>query len=219
MELAIILLFILVGMALVLAWSIGLGWLLSHILPFSLFEGSLLAMVASVIVGYVASRILRGLDLPLIEPELALEQRVDLPSYAIPHTRFYPTETDKTWEAWFRFELANRLYDALAASPRLTGYLDKSQRQELAIRLTDVGIALLKAKTGRGRQVRTRLVDWQGHMAKQGLKPYDEALLGLAMTTLHNTLATPLFERVVRTKLWDQPARVDLADEPPPASR
>ncbi len=114
MELVITLLLILAGMALVLVWSIGLGWLLSHLLPFSLFEGSLLAMAASVIVGYVASRILGSLELPLIEPETPLEQPVDLPSYAIPHTRFYPTEPDKSWEAWFRLELANRLYDTLA---------------------------------------------------------------------------------------------------------
>ncbi len=57
MELVIILQLILVGMAMVLVWSISLGWLLSHLLPFSLLEGSLLAMAASVIVGYVASRI------------------------------------------------------------------------------------------------------------------------------------------------------------------
>ena len=56
-ELAIILLVILVSIALVLAWSIGLGWLLSHLVPFSLFEGSLLAMAASVIVGVIASRV------------------------------------------------------------------------------------------------------------------------------------------------------------------
>jgi hypothetical protein len=218
MQLVISLLLLLVGMALVLVWSIGLGWLLSHLLPFSLFEGSLLAMAASVIVGYVASRILDSLALPWLEPEPP-EQLVDLPSYAIPHTRFYPSEPDKTWEAWFCFELANRLYDALAASPRVTGRLDKSQRQELAVRLADVGIALLKAKTGRGRQVRTRLADWQAQMANQGLTPYDEALLRLAMTTLHNTLAAPLFERVVRAKLWEQPARLDFADDLPPARR
>jgi hypothetical protein len=98
-ELAIILLLLLVSIALVLAWSIGLGWLLSHLLPFSLFEGSLLAMAASVIVGYIASRVWEGVDLPWVEPETPLEQPVYLPSYAIPYTRFYPTETDKTWKA------------------------------------------------------------------------------------------------------------------------
>jgi hypothetical protein len=56
-------------------------------------------------------------------------------------------------------------------------------------------------------------------MTKQGLKPYDEALLRLAMTTLHDTLATPTFERVVRSKLWDQPARLDPSDELPPTRR
>src|SRR5260370_42445254 len=91
-ELAIILLVILLGMALVLAWSIGLGWLLSHLLPFSLFAGSLLAMAASVIVGYVATRILRSLELPLIEPESLPEEPVELPSHTITHSRFYPTE-------------------------------------------------------------------------------------------------------------------------------
>ena len=153
----------------------------------------------------------------MVEPETPLEPAIDLPSYAIPHIRFYPTDTNKTWEGWFRFELANRLYDALAAAPRQTGRLDNSQRQELAVRLADIAVALLKAKTGRGRRLSTRLVDWQTHMTKQGLQPYDEALLRLAMSTLHDILATPMFERVVCTKLWDQPARLDLSDEPPPA--
>jgi hypothetical protein len=176
-------------------------------------------MAASVIVGSVASPILRGLELPLIEHETLAEQPVELLAHAIPPTHFYPTEADRTWEEWFRFELVNRLYDALAATPRLTGRLDKSQRQELAIGLTGIGIALLKAKTGRGRPVRTCLVDWQAQMTKQGLKLYDEALLQLAMTTVHHTLAAPLFEHVVRAKLWDQPAHLDLADEPPPGRR
>jgi hypothetical protein len=39
MELGIILLLILLGIVLVLAWSLGLGWLWSHLLPFSLLEG------------------------------------------------------------------------------------------------------------------------------------------------------------------------------------
>jgi hypothetical protein len=51
-------------------------------------------MAASVIVGYVASRLLDNLELPLIEPETLLEELVELPSYAIPHTRFYPTATN-----------------------------------------------------------------------------------------------------------------------------
>ncbi len=50
----------------------------------------------------------------------------------------------------------------------------------------------------------------------KGLKPYDEALLRLAMTTLNNTLAAPPFELVVRAKLWEQPAHFDLTDELPP---
>ena len=136
MELVVIVLVILLGIVVVLAWSIGLGWLVSHLLPFSLFEGSLLVMAASVIVGYVASRVLESVGPPWIEPDLAPEDLVDLPSYSIPLTRFTASETDKTWETWFRFELANRLYDALAAAPRVSGRQDKNQRQELAIRLS-----------------------------------------------------------------------------------
>jgi hypothetical protein len=209
-ELIVFLVLGLIGMALVLAWSIGLGWLLTRLLPFSLFEGSLLAMAASVVVGYLATRLMSAIDLPFTELEDADDDMA--PSrYDIPATRFYAAPSDRTWAAWFTYELANRLADALEQSPRVAGRLDKAQRQELAIRLAairlaEVAVALLRTKTGRAKHIRTRLVDWQQHMAKQDMKPYDEAILKLAMLTLHGMLTLPVVERVVRAKLWDRPA-------------
>jgi hypothetical protein len=45
----------------------------------------------------------------------------------------------------------------------------------------------------------------QQQMVKQDMKPYDEAILKLAVTTLHAMLTLPVFEHVVRVKLWDKP--------------
>ena len=205
----------LVGIVFVLAWSIGLGWLLTLLLPFNLFEGSILAMAASVIVASVASRILKTTDFPFNEPEEEDDDSFDLTTYTIPATRFYTSQAEQTWEAWVRFELANRIDNALLHSPRVTGRMDKNQRQELAIRLTDVAIGLLKAKTGRSKLIRTRLKDWQQQMIKQDLKPYDEAILRLAMVTLHRAVAHPMVDNVVRSKMWDKPAAIfDLVSNP-----
>lgn len=205
MELLVLLVLGLLGIVLVLAWSIGLGWLLTRLLPFSLFEGSLLAMMASVVVAYLATRLMRGIELPFTEFE-DVDDDLEPSSYDIPATRFYTSPIDRTWAAWFTYELANRLDDALKQSPRVTGRLDKAQRQELAVRLADVAVALLRTKTGRAKQIRTRLVDWQQQMTRQDMKPYDEDILKLAMTTLDGMLTLPEFERVVRAKLWDKPA-------------
>ena len=206
----------LVGIVLVLAWSIGLGWLLTHILPFSLFEGSLLSMAASVIVGYIATRMMGSMDLPFAESD-TIDDDIGLSAYSIPATRFYQTSADQTWEAWFRFELANRLDDALVEAPQVTGRMDKTQRQELAIRLADIAIPLLKAKTGKTKHIRTQLSNWRQHMTKQGLKPYDDNILRLAMTTVNQTISQQMFDNVIRAKLWDKSAAMfDLVQPPLP---
>ncbi len=204
-----------VGIIFVLGWSIGLGWLLTHILPFSLFEGSLLSMVASVIVGYVVTRLMSSVDLPFTEQSTDDEDELELPAYSIPATRFYQTQADQTWEAWVRFELANRLDDALVEAPQVTGRMDKTQRQELAIRLADIAIPLLKAKTGKTKHIRTQLANWRQQMTKQGLKPYDDHILRLAMTTVNQTILHPMFDHIIRAKLWDKSAAMfDIVNQP-----
>ena len=40
------------------------------------------------------------------------------------------------------------------------------------------------------------------------MKPYDEAILMLTMTTRHAMLTLPVFERVVRANLWDSLPRI-----------
>lgn len=213
MEVIVFVVLGLVGVALILAWSIGLGWLVSHLLPFTLFEGSLLSLVASALVGYLGSRLLTGPSFSLNEPMAEEGDWIDASTYDIPATRFYQLDAEKTWEAWFKFEGANRLYDELQQAPKVTGRMNPMQQQELAIRLMDIGVALLKTKTGRAKQIRTRLVDWQQSMTKQGLKPYDEPILRLAMSTLHRLVSSPPYERVVQNKLWDKPAVMfDLVD-------
>ena len=49
--LLLVLLIVVVSLALVLGIAIGIGWVLTLILPFTLFEGSLLGIIASIIVG------------------------------------------------------------------------------------------------------------------------------------------------------------------------
>jgi hypothetical protein len=94
--LAVVLILIIVLMG----WSLFLGWILSLIFPFDLFEGSLLAMLASGIAAYVF------VNSP--KPEDDAWENV-ISTHDIPSERFFKSDEDKTWENWARYEIANAI--------------------------------------------------------------------------------------------------------------
>jgi hypothetical protein len=195
----------LLGIILVLAWSIGLGWLLSHIVPFSLFEGSLMVMAATVIVAYIISRVARpgeGLDADDFD-DLDADEIGESLGYKIPSSRFYESEETKTWEAYFRYGLANNINLEFESNPRATGRMNESQVQELSIRLADVIVGLLKRRSARKRLVVT-VAELKKYMESLGQKPYDDDILMLATKAVNIGLSMPIHASIIHDKLWDK---------------
>ena len=189
----------LIGVALFLLWSMGIGWLLIRFLPFTLFEASLLAMVASSFVAIAGWRMLSSMSeetTDIIVPETLQE------GPPIPESRFFKTEEEKTQEAWFRYQFANDIcLDLQDEMTRMPG----KQVEELAIRLTDVVVSVLKKKR-RAKRPTVTVEALKREMNQMGQKPYDEDLLWIAAESANLQLSydEDLLD-VVRHNRWNEP--------------
>jgi hypothetical protein len=195
-------------MALVLGFAIGIGWILTLFLPFSLFEASLLALIASIVAGsswyYLLGSIL-GLRDEIADEDYEEIYEDDFDQ--IPPDRFYQSHTDKTWEAWLRHHLANSIYYEFQESPQPVAPMGKKQIQELAIRLADLSVDILKSKSVRAKRLNISAATLKKQMNKIGQRPYDDDILGLAAIAINTEVSYHYEEllRVVHTKLWKQP--------------
>lgn len=186
-------------MIVLLGWAIIVGWVLTQMFAFTLFEGTLLAMVATGMAGYlVFSTLLDRLSLPDDEDELWDEDTDNIPA-----ERFFPTPAERTWEAWFRFQVANTIYSELRENHPTTA-MDKPQKQELSIRLSEICIAALKSKSTRSRDFHLSINDLQRQMKTMELKPYDDDILEVAADATNLSLVLPPAETVIREQLWGQ---------------
>jgi hypothetical protein len=198
---------VIVSLILVLGIAIGVGWILTLILPFTLFEGALLVMLASVIVGIIGSNLVRSLsdsawDLTDDDYDEGEDDRGGIPA-----SRFFKTSADGTWEAWFRYEIANDIYGEFLVSPTQIAPMDDRQLQELAIRLADTAVAILKARKPRVRRVEITQAMLAREMTKAGQQPYDDDILGMAVTAISMNLDYYQEDliRIIRDKSWDEP--------------
>ncbi len=192
----------LLGIALFLGWAILLGSLLMHLVPsFSLFEASLLVSIATLAVGYVLSRILSSFPRFDFEDEDAVSS---LPLVEIPPSRFYKNPSEKTWEAWLCYYLANEILYLLEKAPRVADAMEKPQRQELAIRMAEIGVARLKRKSTRAKRLKVTADELKQQMTAMGLKPYDDDLLHVAVSACNMALLQPEIDRGVRGKHWQK---------------
>ncbi|HHJ07505.1 MAG TPA: hypothetical protein ENK24_08385 [Anaerolineae bacterium] len=204
----IILVIVLVVQAIVLAWAIGVGWLLTLFLPFSLFEGALLGIISAGMVAFALQRILSSEISPFSDyddddDEGELFDVLD--SYeVIPENRFYKDKTGKTWEAWVKHEIANGIYEEMQDSDITFASMGKQQLQELAIRLADIGIAVLKTKA-KNRTLRVTVANLRNRMKKINQRPYDDDILELAAEAINDELEYEETIDVIRGKLWRQP--------------
>jgi hypothetical protein len=209
------LVFIVISLILVLGLAIGIGWLLTLILPFTLFEGTLLGMIASIIIGAIWYNFFRsvpdfipgsyGFDYDEDEDE---EDDFDFDE--IPVSRFYKTDADKTWETWFRYEIANGIYVEFQDSPKQIAPLGDKQMQELAVRLADIGVSILKTKSARAKQFKISKAMLKRQMTKMGQQPYDDDILSLAATAINENLDYYYEDliNVIRNKSWHE--RMDI---------
>jgi hypothetical protein len=201
----LIIVLVVISFALVMGIALGVGWVLTRFLPFSLFEATLLGMIAALATWTIWRNILGSVpDFGSAEeePEPDLDE--------IPLSRFCRTDADRTWENWFQYLIANTVYEGLLDSPGRIGQMNERQLQELSIRLTGVAIAALKAKSPRTRRLRVNKEMLKQEMTKMGQQPYDDDILDTAVSAINDELISSQEElrEVIRGKLWDEPMDV-----------
>lgn len=195
----LVLLFIVVGTAVVLGWSIGIGWLLTLFLPFTWFEASLLVMLASAAIGALGVRMLMSVP-PALSPMPDVDELEEMP---IASERFYPAKGPVTSEAWFRYEMANDIYWELTDTDPVMTSMGELETKELAIRLTDVVVELLKNRTSRSSRINVTKNQLMQQMKKMDLRPYDDDILEAAADAASLRLSyDEMMADIVREKSW-----------------
>ena len=208
--LLLVLAVVFISMALVLGFAMGIGWLLTLFLPFDLFQASLLAIIAAVIaVVFWRTFLSSVLPFGLGEDEYDEEDEydyVDDDFNRIPESRFFKKNADKTWEAWLQYHIANSIYIEFQDSDQPVAPMGEKQLQELAIRLADITISLLKTKSSRAKQLKVTIAVLKRQMNKMGQRPYDENILRLATTAINDELDYHYEDviMVIRSKLWNE---------------
>jgi hypothetical protein len=192
---------VVLSFALIFGVALGLGWILTRFLPFSLFEATLLGMIAAMVTWNFWRNVLSPIE-TFGPGEEELESDLD----EIPPSRFYKTDADKTWQNWFRYVLANTVYEDFLDSPGRIGQMGDRQLQELSIRLTDAAIGTLKVKSPRTRRVGVSKGALKNEMTKMGQQPYDDDILDTAIGAINDELSYLQDElrEVIRDKLWDE---------------
>jgi hypothetical protein len=195
-----------VSLAVVIGWSLGVGWVLTQLTDFTLFEGTLVGLLASFMAALIWRNILRAIpgfgydeDNGEFEPEEEEDEFAEIPA-----TKFYKNEEDKTWEAWFRYEIANSIFLEFQESPQPVAPMGEKQLQELAIRLADIAVSIFKRKKSRPKTITQTALKQE--MAQMGQRPYDDTILMLAVDAINEELNyNEEIGEVIAAKLWDKP--------------
>jgi len=195
--------------------GLGLGYIVNWFTPsFSYFEATLLATIFAFIT-FAILRILARLFLPAeLLPREARgawngdgEEEERTGEYkSIPQARFYQSATERTWAAWLTAEVANDVYAELQGAPHAAANLNQPQSQELAIRLAEAGMNIIKRKTGRARRLSINLNDLRRELNRMGQRPYEDDILRLALSAINmnlNFFEEPI-RAVIRAQGWEQ---------------
>jgi hypothetical protein len=207
LTIALVIALVALSLALVIGVALAVGWILTLVLPFSLFEATLLAMLAIIIARTIWSNIYRSVE--PFGPDYYGEEDEEEPEWEepdeIPSSRFYRTDADRTWENWFRYILANATYEDFLD---LGGFAQMNDRQlqELSIRLTEAAIAGLKGKSSRTKRLRVSKGMLKHEMTRMGQQPYDDDILDTAVNAINDELGSLQQElrEVIRGKLWNE---------------
>lgn len=197
-------------LALVIGLALGIGWVLTLFLPVSLFEGALLGMIAAFITGRLCYSLWRSSTrfqrVEAKEEEEEEEEEAD----GVSKSQFWRTSEERTWENWFRYTLANVIYDDLSESPHWLESLSEEQEQALVIRLADAALEGLKAQAYTGKRMRVSRGILRQEMTKRGDQTYPDGLLNLAVRAVNMELEylEEDLREVARGRLWDELAEV-----------
>lgn len=194
--------------------SLGAAWLLRLFLSLSLFESALLGFIFAAGAIYllltVGSAI--GPPAPAWRPRsnaaYPIEEDEGREYKQIAPARFYDSPAERTWQAFLSYEIANDIYMDLQDAPSVTSPMNDSQVQELSIRLAQIGMAILKRKTPRARDLSVNLSALKREMQRMGQRPYDDDILRVAVDGINANVdyyADELYE-IIRTQGWNRPA-------------
>lgn len=195
---------LLILLSLLLSLSLGLGWVLSRLVPVSLAEGAGLVLLGGLLLFFLLRDVLSSIfQAAGGASEETGEEEIEL--RPIPPTRIAPTPEERTWENWLRYRLAQAIYEAFQLQPRALGNMRDTEQQELAIRLADAGVALLKRRIPQGRLDITKS-QLERYFREIGQQPYDAEILALAsgMMTAEVRLYEETIRHIQRQRLWNQ---------------
>ena len=208
----LITLVIVVSFAIVFGVALGVGWILTLFLPFSLFEATLLGMITTTIMWALWRNILSPIgDFGSYYDEEDDDEEPEFEDLdEISPSRFYRTDTDRTWENWFRYVIANTIYEDILDSPGWIGQMKEGQLQEMSIRLADAAVAALKRKSPRTKRLRMTKEMLKHEMTQMGQQPYDDDILDTAVSAINDELIASQEElrEVIREKSWDDPVDI-----------
>ena len=204
----IVLLLAILTLGLLLGLPIGLGWVLNRFLPFSWFEASLLSMIAILSGGTLWFKLLQAIffsDVDIGDMEYEYEDEDE-----IPPDRFWESEDEATWENWFRYLLANAVYEDMLVEPGWIGSMDRRRQQELSIRLADAAMAVLKRKAASAKRLRLTSKALERELERAGQQPYEDELLNLTLNAVNAELVTlgATMQKVARRRMWNKNANV-----------
>jgi len=208
-------------------------WVMARVLmlifPFSIFEAMLLSTFFSSFAAYVLAKFsgiteeineevdrarqlnnhIRTVRLPSSELDTRSFDRDDY-KY-IPDERFYKSASDRTWENWLLKEIANDVYAEFQHKSNVLPNLNDAQTRELAIRLTEFSVEILKRKTARARKLTITKNQLMREVEKNGQRAYDDAIVKLAVSA-HNMNMGYYYDTlidVVHDKKWTQAATIE----------
>jgi hypothetical protein len=179
----------------ILGWSLVLGWILTIILPFELFEGTLLVMIATGIVVYGLANISKSDDDDVYDD---FSER-----YPIPVDRFAKSEAEGTWENYIRYEIANAVKYEFAQSG-VVSEMESVQQEALAIRMSDAAVAILKRKSTRSTKIEITESQLRRQLEQMGSQPDDERVVDVAIESINQAIVDTPIQFIMRKKAWSQ---------------
>jgi len=201
---------ILISFALIVGISVGIGWALTRVLPFSLFQGTAVGMLAALATWMIWRRIIESSPGPVIAGETGDEDEEEEEEREIPESKFWNRKGERTWENWFRYVLANAIYDELDDSWDGVEDMDERTLQEQAIRLADAALEGLKRKPVYTRRVRIAPDTLKHELTRMGQFPYPQKVLKMAADAVSAELMEwgDEVREVISERSWGEPADV-----------
>ena len=210
LQLGLLILLALASFAFVVGISLGIGWALTRVLPFTLFQGTAVGMIAAIATGMIWRRIFEGLSGNGTSAE---DIDNDEEESKIPESQFWKIKEERTWENWFRYVFANAIYYELSDSwgRDEDGDTDKRTLREQAVRLADTAVKGLKNKPVYTRRVRISPDVLKHELTRMGQFPYPHKVLKMAADAISVELMDweDDVREVIIERSWGEPADVD----------